>query len=87
MGEDQPHAPSRPRRLCPTELKILSYIARHEGKQCSKGQIAKALGKSERTIDRQMHRLRAEGYVVSEARWDDTGRQLANAYILVPQDK
>ncbi len=82
MTAERKDSAVRPRRLCPTELKILAFVERHQGKQFTKEQIATALGKSEKTIDRQMHRLRLEGYVISESQWDDSGRQLANAYRL-----
>lgn len=86
MSVDRKDVAAPARRLCPTELKILAFIERHEGKQYTKEQIATAVGRSEKTVDRQIHRLRSEGYVICEPQWDETGRQLANAYRLVPRE-
>ena len=36
----------------PTARKIISFVERHDGKPCSKAQIAVALGRNEKTIDR-----------------------------------
>lgn len=74
-------APAR-KRLTPTERKIIAYVAEHEGTSCSKADIARALGRHQKTVDRLMSELRAQGLVVSEAVWGPDGRQLANTYRL-----
>lgn len=71
------------RRLTPTERHILRYIAEREGRRCSKAQIAEALGRNQKTIDRLVSHLRAEGLVEATPVWDERGAQLANAYRLV----
>lgn len=40
-----------PVRLTPTEARIIEFIERHEGKPCSKAQIAAVLGRNEKTVD------------------------------------
>ena len=71
-----------PRRLTPTERRILLYVARHNGKACSKGEIAQELGRNKKTVDRLVARLRADGLLESEAVWDENGGQRANMYRL-----
>lgn len=71
-----------PRRLTPTERRILAYVLDHEGEPCSKENLAAALGRSKVTVSRSISRLRAEGLIISEPCYDEHGAQLANAYRL-----
>lgn len=71
-----------PRRLTPTERRILVYIAEREGQPCTKAQIAQALGRNRKTIDRLVSQLRADGLLVSQPMWGEDGGQLANTYRL-----
>ena len=50
----------------PTARKIISFVERHDGKTCSKAQIAVALGRNEKTIDRLIARMRHEGILEAE---------------------
>lgn len=70
------------KKLTPTERRIIAYVAEHEGKLCSKADIARALGRHQKTIDRLISDLRAQGLVVSEPVWGPDGAQLANSYRL-----
>lgn len=70
------------RRLTPTERKIIAFVAGHENEPCSKGQMAQAVGCSQKTIDRLVARLREEGLLVSTYAWGASGAQLANSYRL-----
>ena len=70
-------------RPTPTAKKIISFVERHEGKPCSKAQIAVALGRNEKTIDRLVAKMRHEGILVAEPQWADNGGQLANTYRVV----
>lgn len=74
--------PTGPVRLTPTEVLILQFIARHEGRPCSKSQIAAVLNRSEKTVGRLLSQLRRRGLVVSEPAYATTGAQLANVYRL-----
>lgn len=74
--------PNGPVRLTPTEMQIIGFIRRHEGHPCSKAQIAAALGRNEKTVDRLLSRMRRNGLVVSQAVHSDNGAQLANVYRL-----
>lgn len=67
----------------PTARKIISFVERHDGKPCSKAQIAVALGRNEKTIDRLIARMRHEGILEAEPQWADNGGQLANTYHVV----
>ena len=69
-----------PRKLTPTEGRIIVYLSQHEGESCTKAQIAEALGRNKKTIDRLIMRLRADGLIVSEPMWDERGGQVANRY-------
>lgn len=71
-----------PRRLTPTERRILLYVAHHNGKACSKGEIAQELGRNKKTVDRLVARLRSDGLLESEPVWDENGGQRANVYRL-----
>ena len=79
-----------PVRLTPTEARIIEFIENHEGKPCSKAQIAAVLGRNEKTIDRLLSRMRREGIVVSTPVHAENGAQLVNVYEVVeeawPQD-
>ncbi len=70
-------------RPTPTAKKIISFVERHEGKPCSKAQIAVALGRNEKTIDRLVAKMRHEGILVAEPQWAENGGQLANTYRVV----
>ena len=70
------------RRLTPTERRIIAYVAEREGRPCSKAEIATALGRNRKTVDRLVSRLRTEGMLVSEPSWGENGGQLANTYRL-----
>ena len=71
------------RRLTKTEIAILGFVGQHEGEGCSKAQIASELGRNQKTIDRLVSALRADGLLVVETRWAESGGQLANSYRLV----
>lgn len=71
-----------PRHFTPTERRIIAFLVEREGRPCSKREIAEALGRNQKTIDRLVSQLRAEGLVVSQPRWGENGRQLANVYRL-----
>lgn len=49
----------------------------------SKAQIAVALGRNEKTIDRLIARMRHEGILEAEPQWAENGGQLANTYHVV----
>lgn len=70
-------------RLTPTEMQILSFLRRHEGHPCSKAQIAAALGKNEKTVDRLLSRMRRNQIVDSQAVHAANGAQLANVYRVI----
>lgn len=78
--------PTGPVRLTPTEARIVEFIGRHEGRPCSKAQIAAALGRNEKTVGRLLSHMRREGILVSEPIYADNGAQLANAYRMVDDD-
>lgn len=82
MGFDDDATAMARARLTPTERKILEYVIEHEGKPCSKAQIAEALGRNQKTIDRLVANLRHEGLLVVEHAWGENGGQLANTYRL-----
>ena len=71
-----------PRPLTNTERGILHYVSQHDGESCTKKEIALALGRNRKTIDRLVSRLRAEGLLVCEYMWDERGGQRANVYRL-----
>lgn len=71
-----------PRRLTKTEVAILTYVGAHEGEPCSKAKIAKSLGRNVKTINILISELRADGLLIVEPRWAESGGQLANAYRL-----
>ncbi|HBO61611.1 MAG TPA: hypothetical protein DD645_02830 [Olsenella sp.] len=74
--------PNGPVRLTPTEVQILSFLGRHEGHPCSKAQIAAAIGRNEKTVDRLLSKMRRNQIVISEAVHSENGAQLANVYRL-----
>lgn len=74
-----------PVRLTPTEALIVEFIGRHEGRPCSKAQIAAALGRNEKTVARLLSHMRKMGILTSETIYADNGAQLANAYRLVDE--
>ena len=73
-----------PVRLTPTEARIIEFIARHEGKPCSKAQIAAVLGRNEKTVDRLLSRMRREGIVISTPVHAENG---ANVYEVVEESQ
>ena len=76
-----------PVRLTPTEARIIEFIERHEGKPCSKAQIAAVLGRNEKTVDRLLSRMRREGIVISTPVHAENGAQLANVYEVVEESQ
>lgn len=85
MKNDDAHAREtiQPVRLTPTERQILSFLELHDGRSCTKAQIATSLNRNKKTIDRLMSHLRATGLVSSEPSWGENGGQLANSYHLI----
>lgn len=69
-------------RLTPTQMQILSFLAKHEGNPCSKSQIAAAIGRNEKTVDRLLSQMRRNGIVISEPMHSSNGAQLPNVYRL-----
>lgn len=69
-------------RLTTTEVQILSFIGRNEGRGCSKSQIARAIGRSEGTVSRLITRLREYQVLEVQPSYDEHGAQLANVYRL-----
>lgn len=67
----------------PTARIIISFVEQHDGKPCSKAQIAVALGRNEKTVDRLIARMRREGIIEAEPQWAENGGQLANTYHVV----
>lgn len=74
-------------RLSPTEVMILDFLERHDGKLCSKARIAAVLGRSEKTVDRLLAKLRRRGLIVSEPVYAESGAQLANVYHVVDSEQ
>lgn len=66
--------------LTPTEMQIIGFVRRHEGKPVSKAQIAAVLGRNEKTVSRLVSRLRQYGILEIEPSYAANGAQLANAY-------
>lgn len=75
--------PKGPVRLTPTEMQILSFIHKHEGRPLAKSQIAAALGRNETTVSRLLTQLRQYQIVESVPSYADNGAQLANAYRII----
>lgn len=71
-------------QLTPYQREILGYIAAESartGACCvSKNVIAKVVGCSEKTVDRAVRCLRAEGFLVVEPCYGESGEQAANSY-------
>lgn len=78
-----PDVSEETRRYTRTELQILRFVQRHDGMAYTKAEIAQALGRNEKTVDRLMAGLRSDGLIVSEPRFAQNGGQLANTYRLV----
>lgn len=74
--------PNGPLRLTPTEMLIVNFIQKHEGHPCSKAQIAAAVKRNEKTVDRLLSHLRKNELVISTPVHADNGAQLANTYRL-----
>ena len=62
--------------LTPSAQAILAYPV-------TKSVIAADLGRSEKTVDRLMSKMREHGYIQAEEHWTETGAQLANSYTVV----
>lgn len=73
-----------PRKLTPTERRIVAYVGERQGVTCAKAQIAEALGKNPKTVSRLISRLRADGLLITEPTYDESGAQRANSYRLGP---
>lgn len=67
-------------RLTKTQLQIIEYLLEHKDEPRSKAQIARGIGRCEKTVDRLMSKLRRDGYVVSVPRFGKNGAQLSNLY-------
>ena len=76
-----------PVHLTPTSRAILAFISERAEKPISKEQIAVALGRNEKTIDRLVSRMRRQGIIVSVPMWSEKGSQLPNAYRITPEVK
>ncbi len=74
--------PERGFKVTPSGRAILAYLEEHDGEAVSKAAIAAEIGRCEKTVDRLMSKLREEGYVEVESRWNERGAQLANSYRL-----
>ena len=69
--------------LTPSAQAILAYLEERAGKPVTKSVIVADLGRSEKTVDRLMSKMREHGYIQAEERWTETGAQLANSYTVV----
>ena len=69
--------------LTPALRRIVEYLKAHAGDGCSKARLAHEVGCSVKTVDRAIAHLKHEGAVVAEARFAESGAQLANVYKLV----
>lgn len=73
------------KKLTSSQLRVLGFIAACGVQGCSetKRTIAEKLCMSIKTVDRAIHRLREDALIVSEARFEENGTQLGNAYYAV----
>lgn len=70
-------------RLTPTERQIIAYLRDNSGSlNRSKAVIAEELGRSVKTVDRNISDLCRKGVVTVEPSWDERGAQLPNTYRL-----
>ena len=69
--------------LTPSAQAILAYLEECGGEPVTKSVIAADLGRSEKTVDRLMSKMREPGYIQAEEHWTETGAQLANSYTVV----
>lgn len=69
--------------LTPSAHAILAYLKDRGGEPVTKSVIAADLGRSEKTVDRLMSKMREHGYIQVEEHWTETGAQLANTYTVV----
>lgn len=69
--------------LTPAQRRIVDFLQEHADGACSKARLAQEVGCSVKTVDRAVAHLRHEGVVVAEARFAESGAQLANVYRLV----
>ena len=74
--------PDGPVRLTTTEVQILTFVGRNEGRACSKSQIASAIGRNEKTVSRLISRLRQYQVLEAQPSFAENGAQLANVYRL-----
>ena len=74
--------PNGPVRLTTTEVQILTFVGRNEGRACSKSQIASAIGRNEKTVSRLISRLRQYQVLEAQPSFAENGAQLANVYRL-----
>ena len=74
--------PDGPVRLTTTEVQILAFVGRNEGRACSKSQIASAIGRNEKTVSRLISRLRQYQVLEAQPSFAENGAQLANVYRL-----
>ena len=74
--------PNGPVRLTTTEVQILAFVGRNEGRACSKSQIASAIGRNEKTVSRLISRLRQYQVLEAQPSFAENGAQLANVYRL-----
>ena len=75
-------------KLTNSQLRLLGFIAACGADGCSetKQALAGNLQISLKTVDRAIHRLREEGFIVSHARFGEDGTQLSNTYLAAARD-
>ena len=82
-GEGATPAAGAAGRLTPTERQIIAYLRDNSGSlNRSKAVIAEELGRSVKTVDRNISDLCRKGVVTVEPSWDEHGAQLPNTYRL-----
>lgn len=77
----------RARHLTRCQRQILDYLAKLTGAddvaRCTKRDISRATGCSEKTTDRALVYLRKEGLIETSACYAESGAQVGNAYRVV----
>lgn len=82
-GEGATPAVGAAGHLTPTERQIIAYLRDNSGSLSrSKAVIAEELGRSVKTVDRNISDLCRKGVVTVEPSWDERGAQLPNTYRL-----